>query len=200
MIMDHPAEGRAIMTPTNQATLESIIGRRTAHDYTGERVDDELVENALLAANHAPNHKHTFPWRFTILGPAARQEVAELGVTTKAAGNELTEQQQERTRNRWLSPSHMIVITQVRCDDPDRNREDYAACACAIQNMMVYLASVGVHSKWSTGGLSKRPEIHGIAGIDKNIEQVIGFVLVGIASGLPNVSRPELESVVRRTP
>ena len=48
--------------------------------------------------------------------------------------------------------------------------------------------------------LRVRGEIHGIAGIDTTIEQVIGFVLVGIASELPNVSRPELESVVRRTP
>ena len=64
---------------------DAIARRRTIHTYNSDVVPAETIERALVAANHAPCHRKTFPWRFTIIGPEARRLVAEVAVGIKAA-------------------------------------------------------------------------------------------------------------------
>jgi hypothetical protein len=37
----------------------------------------------------------------------------------------------------WKSTPGWMVVTSRRSDDPLVDREDYAACCCAVQNFMV---------------------------------------------------------------
>ena len=92
-----------------------------------------------------------------------------------------------------------MVVTQVRTDDEFRSREDHAACSCAIQNMSLSLTADGVGSKWSTGGLTRDRASYDVLGIDQALEEIIGFIWVGLPAETPAVKRPTLDSVVRRT-
>merc|ERR1719512_473562 len=54
----------------------------------------------------------------------------------------------------------MLVVT-VASEHPLAEKlglEDHAAVACAVQNVMLSLASEGVGSKWMTGALGAPPE------------------------------------------
>ena len=181
-------------------THQALISRRTIHNYQPEAVPDEVLERAFVAANHAPCHRLTFPWRFTIIGPAARKLVAEVAVGIKAASRPLTPEETERIRKKILNPSHLLVATQCACPDPGQAREDYAACACASQNLATSLAADGVGSKWSTGQLSQHPDHYRITGINPTLEQIIGFIWAGYGETPPPITRPPLAAVVRRTP
>ncbi len=44
-----------------------LLNRRTIHLYEPGEVSKEILHQALEAAHHAPNHRHTWPWRFTSL-------------------------------------------------------------------------------------------------------------------------------------
>jgi nitroreductase len=181
-------------------THQALTSRRTIHTFQPGTVPDEVIDRALVAANHAPCHRLTFPWRFTIIGPAARKLVAEVAVGIKAASRPLTPEEAERIRRKILNPSHLLVATQCACPDPGQAREDYAACACAIQNLATSLAADGVGSKWSTGQLTQHPENYRITGINPTLEQIIGFIWAGYGETPPPITRPSMEAVVRRTP
>lgn len=184
---------------------EALHSRRTAHAYTTKAVPDEVVERALAAAHMAPCHKHTWPWRFTILGTEAR--AAMIGIATelkdaaaiRKTGAGLQPHQREAIRAKLGNPGAMIFVSQVRSDDPFRSKEDYAAVSCAVQNLCVSAWADGFASKWSTGGFTRDARAYGVLGIDAEVEEIVGCVFLGEAARLPEVSRPDVASVVRRT-
>ncbi len=178
---------------------DAIGRRRTIHTYNSDVVPAEAIERALVAANHAPCHRKTFPWRFTIIGPEARRLIAEVAVAIKAATRQLAPADVERIRAKMIAPSHLLVASQVICPDPDQTREDYAACSCAIQNFATSLASEGVGTKWSTGAISRHPDQYLIAGINPALERIIGFIWAGYGEIPPPIKRPPLQAVVRQT-
>ena len=61
---------------TEQSFEDLVISRRTIHSYRPEAIEEEVVQRALRAAHHAPNHKLTWPWRFTRVGPETRADLA----------------------------------------------------------------------------------------------------------------------------
>lgn len=178
--------------------LAAIHERRTIHSYRPEALEAGVLERALDAAHQAPCHKLTFPWRFVVSGPRAREALANVAVTLKSAGRTLPPEKITAIQNKILNPAELVVVTQVRCDDEFRSREDYAACACAIQNMTLSLTADEVGSKWSTGGLTRDRATYGVMGIDSALEEIIGFIWVGLPAETPTVKRPALDSVVRR--
>lgn len=180
--------------------FESIVARRTAHAYRDLPVDLQSLERALVAANHAPCHKLTFPWRFVRVGPKGRAAVAELAVQIKAEHRPLSPEDAQRIFAKTMAPPELAVACQIRSMDPFRTREDYAACACAIQNFFVSLASEGIAGKWSTGAITRDPRTYHLLGLDPAGLEIIGFLWAGVADTPPVIDRPAIESVVRVIP
>src|SRR2546422_11693686 len=56
---------------------EAIQSRRSIFHFKPGPVPDELLEKILSFGVWAPNHLLTEPWRFTALGEAARQTLAQ---------------------------------------------------------------------------------------------------------------------------
>jgi nitroreductase len=172
--------------------------RRTVHRYRKEPLPEGAVDRALAVAVLAPNHKLTFPWRFTRVGENARERIADLAVELKRAGGPLDEAQIAPIRGKVLDPAELIVVSLVRCEDPVVAREDYASAACAIQNLSLSLWSEGVGSKWSSGKLTTHPRTYALCGIDPEREEIVGFVWAGIPDKIPAVAaRPSLDELVR---
>ena len=181
-------------------TQEALLSRRTIHKYVPRSVDQELIERALHAAHHAPCHRLTFPWRFILVGPKTREAIASLGVSLKQARSGLSAEAAASARAKLLAPDRLIVVCQVACADPFQAREDYAACACAIQNLTLSLAADGVGSKWSSGAITRHPETYRLCEVDPGGFEIIGFIWAGYPAEIPTVNRPPLESVVKAIP
>jgi nitroreductase len=178
----------------------AIHERRTIHNYRPDAIAEGILERSLEAAHQAPCHKRTYPWRFVVVGPRTREEIANIAVALKSVDKPLSSEKVSAVQGKILNPAALVVVTQACCDDDFRSREDYAACACAIQNMALSLTADGVGSKWSTGGLTRDRGIYDVLGIDIALEEIIGFIWVGIAEETPQVKRPELSSLVREIP
>ena len=179
--------------------FEAILSRRTTHKYAPAPVDEAIVERALRAAHQAPNHKLTWPWRFTRFGAQARERLIELGLRLQAAEHALTEAQAEAVRAKLGNAAVLFAVGQVLDDDPVRAREDYAAVACAIQNMQLVACASGLGAKWSTGQITRHPETYAMLGIDAEVEEIVGFVWIGVPAQICEVPRPPLEDVIRTT-
>ena len=174
--------------------------RRTIHKYRPEPVESAIVERALEAAHCAPNHKLTWPWRFTRVGPETRSLLTELAVRVKEDKAPLSEHQRAGVIANVSNPGALIVVSVVCTDDAFQSREDYAASACAIQNLMLSLHADGVGSKWGTGAVTRRAETYELMGIDPELEEIIGFVWVGTPAVVPSIGRPDVSGHIRDTP
>ena len=130
-------------------TVDEVIrGRRTLKGFRPEPIADDVIDELLDLAVYAPNHHTTEPWRFTVIGPATIARLVE------ATGDgKLTRSQSA------------IVVTQAVDPDPDMAREDYAACACAIQTLMLAARARELASYWRTPKSLLEPAARKILGL-----------------------------------
>ena len=176
---------------------EAIKLRRTIHIFSKKRVPKEIIVRSVVAANQAPCHRRTFPWRFTSLGIKKRELLFKLQLSLKFGDKQIDEFNYKKIKDKVLNPSHLLVATQVNTDDKVNKLEDYAACACAIQNLSLSLVADGVGSKWSTGKITKDPNTYQIAEIDPSKEDIIGFISIGYGAEPPLITRPLLNAIFR---
>ena len=177
---------------------EVIRGRRTINLYLQTPVPGDLVHEAIEAATWAPNHHVTEPWHFYLLGPATIEQCLDLCceiVTAKKGPDAGTFK-----REQWSEKPGWLVVTCRRSDDELLQKEDYAACSAAIQNLMLYLWKAGIGSKWTTGDITRDERFLDIIGVDASAELVVGLIWYGYPKITPEQKRKSLEDVVSALP
>lgn len=174
---------------------DALATRRTVHHYREEAVPGEVIRRALEAAILAPNHRMTQPWRFVLLGRAAREPLVARSVDLRS-GPPAPPEVVERIRGKIVGPPHCLVVACLRSDDDFRMGEDRAAVACAIQNLSLSLHADGVASKWSTGAITRDPAAYAAAGLDPDEVEITGFIWIGFAAMVPDApARTPLDEV-----
>lgn len=122
--------------------------------YTGEKIDDSLIQNLLENANWAPNHKKTEPWRFKVF---TGQGLTRLGDYLAERYKEITPEEKfmeikyNKTKKKTQQSSHVIALCTER--DPKESIpewEELAALSCAVQNMYLTCTALGLGSYWSS--------------------------------------------------
>jgi len=173
--------------------------RRTVHNYTSQKVAKELVEEALALSLWAPNHKLTFPWHFTWVGPQARSKLADLSVELKSIKGPLSDAKEAAIRENMMAPAHLISLG-IKKSEPHRQHEDYATLACSVQIASLFLWEQRIGSKWSTGGAWLHAKTYEILGVNPEQVQLEGGLLVGAPQTLPvPVERPPLAKFLHTT-
>ncbi|MDX1531234.1 MAG: nitroreductase [Rhodothermales bacterium] len=184
--------------PSPDATAALLRSRRTIHLFDPERPPDAPVLRALELARWAPNHRLTEPWRFYLLGPETAARVVDLNARLVAERRGAAAGRAKRER--WGAIPGWLALTCRTSDDPLRAREDYAACACALQNLQLYLWSEGIGTKWTTGPVTRADAFYRLLGIDREAEAVVGLVWYGYAADVPAPPRRPLDDVLTRLP
>ena len=171
-----------------------IRGRRSIDLYAPDRVDADIVRAAIDVARWAPNHRLTEPWRFYLLGSAAIRTVIDLAVELDTAAK--GERAGAARRARLEAVPGMFVLTSRRSADALLEREDYAACCCAAQNLMLYLWRQGIGVKWTTGGITRQQRFYELLGVDSVAESVVGLFWYGMPKVIPTQQRRPVAEVV----
>ena len=185
-------------TQSLREIAEVIRGRRSINLYLQTPVPRGLVREAIEAATWAPNHHLTEPWHFYLLGRETITRCLDLCcdiVTTKKGPDA-----GEFKRKQWSEKPGWVVVTCRYSDDELRQREDYAACAAAVQNLMLYLWRAGVGSKWTTGDITRDARFFDIVGIDASEEFVVGLLWYGYPKITPEQKRRGLDEVLSELP
>ena len=114
--------------------LDAIRGRRSAVRYGDGPVPRAVLEQIVEAARWAPNHHLTEPWRFVVLTGQARAALGDAIATEilQNPANPKAEAEATGVRTKVMRSPVIIAVGQVRVSsDPEKDLEDYAACACA---------------------------------------------------------------------
>ena len=183
---------------------EALLSRRSVYpkQFNGAIIPEEVLDTALEAANWAPTHKRTQPWRFVVYHGDSMQalidkwvHLAQLNVSLR--GEEWTDTLQNKY-DLMRNCSHILAIA-CHYTGLVPEVEETCATAAAVQNFWLSLQAQGYYGYWSTGNGIFTEEIHNYLGLSEN-EKALGYFLTGFTDGPvpPSVRKPVSELVRKR--
>jgi nitroreductase len=149
---------------------EAIRTRRTHKAYGAQAVDRQTLDELFELARWAPNHHLTNPWRFRVLGPAARERL-------KAAADELDPGSGAKLER---APT-LVAVSAVQCgDDPVADEEDVLATACAAYIVLLAAHGRGLAGYWRTPAVLRSAQGGAALGVGDG-ERLLGLLHLGPA-------------------
>ena len=140
--------------------LKEIIESRRSifpKDYTGEEIEQKILDEILRSATFAPNHKRTKPWRFKIFKGEEKnrlgEKLAEIYKNTVAPQHFLEKKYLNISEK--ATKANVIVTISVNFSGILPEWEEIAATAMAVQNMYLTCTAHGIGSYWSSPGMIK---------------------------------------------
>ncbi|MGI9552307.1 MAG: nitroreductase family protein [Aurantibacter sp.] len=178
--------------------LDLIKKRRAVFpvQYIEKPIAKSDIEKILEAANWAPTHKKTEPWRFKVLRGKSLEKLG-LFLSTKYMETE-PKPKEFKVKKLMENPKRagaIIAICMQR--DPMESLpewEEIAATAMAVQNMWLCCTEMGIGCYWSSPGLIKYMDEFFELGKG---EKCLGFFYMGYYDGeIQEVTRGPIEDKV----
>ncbi|OQD43655.1 nitroreductase [Croceivirga radicis] len=179
--------------------FDLIANRRSVFppQFINKPIAKETLEKILEAANWAPTHKKTEPWRFKVLTSAEKK--AELGKFLSDKYQEVDPKPKQVTIKKLQdNPERSAAVIAICMQrDPKESLpewEEVAAVGMAVQNMWLCCAELGIGAYWSSPGLIKFMDEY----FDFNEgEKCLGFFYMGYFEGdLQEGQRSPIENKV----
>ncbi|MCG2419901.1 nitroreductase [Aequorivita sp. F47161] len=146
--------------------------------YNKEPIEKQEVEKILEAANWAPTHKRTEPWRFKVFHGVSQVGLGKfMAETYKQTAENFSEFTYNKFMDNPVKAGCVLAICMQR--DPKESIpewEEIAATAMAVQNMWLTAHDMGIGAYWASPSILKY--------LDKFIqmedgEQCLGFFYLG---------------------
>lgn len=150
-------------------------------------VDRHVLERMLAAADWAPSHEDTEPWRFGVYMGAGRERLADLFEAAFQqdieAGKPVRDADPSIARRRafaapvWIT----IAVSPMLKDDGSMlmtEAEELMAVASAVQNLHLMAQAQGLAGMWHSKGLSVHPGVAAGLGIEPP-DRLLGMFMCG---------------------
>ncbi|GKT11444.1 MAG: hypothetical protein ISEC1_P0408 [Thiomicrorhabdus sp.] len=170
-----------------KSLLSFIQSRRTCYHFIPKSevpVLEEEIRTCLQAAISAPNHKLTQPWRFWIASENYNRSLADIYADNRASKKSQDDANvydyfYQKALDKFSVIPAVILVGQQLAEDDTLRKEDYAACACAIQNFQLMAWSLDIGVQWSTGPIIMDQRTYDLLGITKDKIELIGALYLG---------------------
>lgn len=167
--------------------INQIIRQRRSifpREYTGEIIEDNIIETLLENAHWAPSHGSTLAWRFRVFKEDSKDKLFDYWLS-----HSMPTKYKKINFNR-IQTSHVIIISVI---DKGINpiEEEMASTACAVQNIYLSLSQFpNVGGYWGTGNGIYKPHFAKFIGMDEN-EICMGYFMLGhVKEKRSSASRP----------
>jgi nitroreductase len=178
------AQRLAKIEPTMDV-IHAIETRQSIGRVKQDPVPRDLIERILESAVHAPNHRITEPWRFHVFtgkgrGELARvrAEIARLQAEAEGEDEELAAGRISRERKKaFRAPVVVAVICESGRDEVE-TLENYAACAAAVQNMLLTAHTFGLGAMWRTGPVAYHDQMREFFDLEEG-DTVVAHLYIG---------------------
>ncbi|BDI29243.1 hypothetical protein CCAX7_12940 [Capsulimonas corticalis] len=187
-------ETHSLGAATVEALQQAIAHRRSMGiaRLKPDAVDRSLIEQLLEAANWAPSHGETEPWRFTIYTGDSRVALGEAFAAAyqQDAGAGFHEATFEAQKARALMSPVWISIGMEPALKSDGSlrmdlEDERIAVGCAVQNLHLVASAQGLAGMWLSKNIFIHPHVAEFVGL-KSPGQLLGFFIVG----WPNIPWP----------
>lgn len=164
--------------------------------YNDKPISKNDIKKILEAANWAPTHKKTEPWRFKVIQGGKK---AELGAFLSNTYIDITPKPKQLKSKKLIENPKKAGAVIAICMQRDEKEsipewEEVAATAMAVQNMWLCCTEMGIGCYWSSPGL--------IVYMDEFLpmeegEKCLGFFYMGYYDDeLPEQTRKPIEDKV----
>ena len=166
---------------------DAIAHRRSIKKFTDRPIAREDIEALLDAAVLAPNHHLTQPWRFYVLGPAARRGYG-LALGDRKA-RKVTDPAQAAAVREKSAAEHeafpaLIAVAMTLHESPETREEDYAAVMQSVAYLMLAAVERGLGTHIRTGAVLEDPSARAAIGAGEG-ERVVAILSVGEPAEVP---------------
>lgn len=177
---------------TSLSVWEAIRGRRSVGRVKSERVSRELIERLLDAANWAPSHHGTEPWRFVVLSGEGRSVLGEAyaDIAAENAGGVDAEQlaslRAKQAAKAFRAPVVIAAYVSPSAQPGVIRVEEFAAAHAAVQNLLLAAHALGLGAIWRSGEPMYHARMKQAFGLAEH-EEMVGLIYVGY----PDMAMPE---------
>ncbi len=160
--------------------FECIKTRRSIRKFTDEHVLDETIEKIIEAGIWAPSGLNNQPWKFAVI----RDEGLKQGIADLTHYSQIVE-----------NSNVLIAVFLDNSLSYDRTKDSQAIGAC-IQNMLLYIHSIGLGAVWLGQILKNKDKVLNLLGGPAALE-----LMAVIAPGHPadkgrEANRKDMESTI----
>jgi len=162
--------------------IQDLISSRRAVfpvQFNSETISRNEMEQILSAANWAPTHRRTEPWRFKVFySEGARLDLSNfLGKTYRETTAKYSEVKHKKITEKPMQSSCVVAICMQRdMAESVPEWEEVAATAMAVQNMWLVAHELSIGAYWSSPSLKDHLGTHIIL---EEGEQCLGFFYMG---------------------
>jgi|TARA_B110000444_G_scaffold250220_1_gene276288 nitroreductase len=146
--------------------------------YNESPINEKELNKILEAANWAPTHRKTEPWRFKVFKKNSKQKLGDfLAGKYQETTQTFSKFRYEKIKEKINKSSVVIAICMQR--DPKESIpewEELASVSMAVQNLWLMSSSIGIGSYWSSPSLMNYLGEHITL---KEGEKCLGFFYMG---------------------
>jgi nitroreductase len=165
--------------------LDALIrSRRTSMQVHRDRpVPHDVVEALCALAMWAPNHKRTWPWRFSLVEGEGRARLGDTIADAMEAYGDAPEKV-AKARGKYLRTPATLVVGSAPGDTPDRTAENRDATAAGIQNLLLAATARGLATYWGSCPKGANDVVASLCGFEPGTH-VAAIIYLGWADDSP---------------
>jgi len=194
--------GAALPLPTASEDFADRLARRRsapAQSLTGPGPSRAEIERILLLGARTPDHGKLFPWRFVVMGPQSRTDLAEalLPLADRQPG---ADKARKVLMKLTAAPVTILVISALVESQKVPAWEQQLSAGAVCMNIEHAANALGYSASWITDWYSYDAEATALYGV-KDGEQVAGFIHLGTLAEAPlERPRPDVSAITEYRP
>lgn len=194
--------GSALPLPVPSAELEHRLSVRRsapAQALTAPGPSPDEINRILRLGARSPDHGKLSPWRFVVMGPRSRADLAQ--ALLPLADRQPAPEKARAVLGKLTAPPVTILVVSTPVARPKVPAWEQQLSAGAVCMNLEHAAdALGYSASWITDWYSYDPQAKALYGVAPD-EQVAGFVHLGTLAEPPlERPRPDLSLKVERRP
>lgn len=182
--------GLALPLPVASEDFADRLARRRsapAQSLTGPGPSPDEIERILTLGARTPDHGKLFPWRFVVMGPQSRADLAEalLPLADRQPG---ADKARKVLMKLTAAPVTILVISAPVDSQKVPVWEQQLSAGAVCMNLEHAANALGYSASWITDWYSYDAEATALYGV-RDGEQVAGFIHLGTLAE-PPLERP----------
>ena len=135
--------------------MKTIIADRRSIfpiQFSSKGVTDSQLHELLEAANWAPSHRRTEPWRFKVFRGSKKEDLSHFFVESYSMSTPKFSKRKSQAIADKIKLSDAVVLICMKRDEKESvpEWEEIAATAMAVQNLWLTATELGLGGYWST--------------------------------------------------
>lgn len=160
--------------------MDLLLNRVTPAELSDPAPGVQQLEQAIAAAQAAPDHGRLRPWRFIVVRDDARHKLGHIMAEALRQRDPaaLPEQLEKEAAKALRAPLIVVVACSVQPSEKIPELEQVMAVSAAAQNFQLALLAQGFGCQWKTGPASRDGYVKAALGLHP-ADHIIGFMYVG---------------------